>query len=243
MTDIQIQAPSAPSNPPDRPVVTLVTRPDQPERLTGYSVTDCRTALTRGLASYLAGAVHVAQQGRALTLGPQENGQPRVFEDFATYENRQALPSLAVVAEESGTYDAARFSPEVAPEEIAGYPGQYLVALSEFTQFLTMELWTQAPSDRMMLTRAIEEALSPTDWMYGVRLDLGHYFNARAEFALERSMYDDSDPNAAKRYRKTLFTVSARVVQYRTLPFGPAQIRGVYQILEPGQEADASQVR
>lgn len=199
--------------------VTPVLRPDVPPTVTNRHETDARTALTRGLARYLAGLAFEGSAGRILAF------QGRVFESYADPETQAQFPSAVVLSDQPASYDASRLTPG-APERLPTTPeGNALLSTSELTLDLTLDVWATENRSRIALVAGIEQALSPTDWMYGLRLDLPFYFGARAGYELMSVQYIDSEDAATRRYRRASFVVSGRIPVYRIVPLPVARAR------------------
>lgn len=200
--------------------VTPVLRPDVPPSITNRHETDARTALTRGLARYLAGLVFEGGAGRILAF------QGRVFESYADPETQAQFPSAVVLSDQPALYDASRLTPGAPVDRLPQTPeGNALLSTSELTLDLTLDVWATENRSRSALVAGLEHALSPTDWMYGLRLDLPFYFGARAGYELLSVQYIDSEDAATRRYRRASFVVSGRVPVYRIVPLPVARAR------------------
>jgi hypothetical protein len=200
--------------------VAPVLRPDVPPTITNRHETDARTALTRGLARYLRGLEFDAPAGRVLAF----NG--RVFESYADPETQAQFPSAVVVSDNPASYDASRLTPGAPVDRLPQTPdGNALLCTSELTLDMTLDVWATENSSRFALVAGLEHALSPTDWMYGLRLDLPFYFGARAGYELLSVQYVDSEDSATRRYRRASLVVSGRVPVYRIVPLVPTRAR------------------
>jgi hypothetical protein len=200
--------------------VTPVLRPDVPPTPTNRHETDARTALTRGLARYLAGLVFEGGAGRILAF------QGRVFESYADPETQAQFPSAVVLSDQPAQYDASRLTPGAPVDRLPQTPeGNALLSTSELTLDLTLDVWATENRSRSALVAGLEHALSPTDWMYGLRLDLPFYFGARAGYELQSVQYIDSEDSATRRYRRASLVVSGRVPVYRIVPLPVARAR------------------
>ena len=200
--------------------VTPVLRPDVPPTLTTRHETDARTALTRGLARYLAGLAFEGGAGRILAF------QGRVFESYADPETQAQFPSAVVLSDQPALYDASRLTPGAPVDRLPQTPeGNALLSTSELTLDLTVDVWATENRSRSALVAGLEHALSPTDWMYGLRLDLPFYFGARAGYEMLSVQYIDSEDAATRRYRRASLVVSGRVPVYRIVPLPVARAR------------------
>jgi len=190
---------------PSSSVRVVLAADDEGTGLTAHQETDCRTALTRGLAAYVAPLSIQLPGGRALRF-------KQVLGEWAEPEVPSRFPSAVVYAVGSGTYDADSFTPRVNERNRLATPdGRYLLRLAEFVIELQVAVWCTDPTERQGMVALLEQALNPTDFMYGFRLDLPHYFNARASFEMKGMEYRDSEEDAIKRRRIAVFTLEGRV--------------------------------
>ena len=189
--------------------VTPVLRNNTPPVITNRHETDARTALTRGLAYYLRGLEFDGGAGRILAFGN------RVFESYADPEVQAAFPSALVSSDTPGTYDSSRLTPGEPVDRVQAAEGNAIYSTSEFVMDMVIDIWATESRSRMALVAGMEQALSPVDWMYGLRLDLPFYFGARAGYELQSVQYIDSEESATRRYRRASMVVSGRVPVYR----------------------------
>lgn len=197
--------------PPPRPASSLVRDPNTANQLTGYRETDTHTAMARGLAEYLA-QQSIEIGGRKLQL--------TTYTTWAEPEAQVSYPAAAIGAD-AGIYDRS-----LVPSIVQTLDKDLrLVAFSEFSQELTVDLWATDPKERLYLVAMIEEALNPVEWMYGMRLILPFYHSATAVYELLSSQYVDSSDDALAKYRRALFTVRSTITAYRTLSFPSANPR------------------
>lgn len=211
---------TTPATDPVRPpqgATRLLLDPTEKEAFTQVRETDCRTAMTRGLKEYM-------EQLRSSALGGREVAFKSVLQTWAEPEKPARYPSAIVYGSTDGTYDASRFTPGVnAAHRIAPPDGRYLMQLAEYVSDLTVELWCTDPNERVNLSMLLEDAFNPTDWMYGFRLCLPHYFSARATFEMKSLAYADTEEEAKRRYRRAVFTLEGRVPLIKLVGIPPAR--------------------
>lgn len=195
--------------PGPRPISSLIVDPNMGPTLTEVRETDTHTAMARGLAEYL-GQQSVEVGGRKLQL--------TTYTTWAEPENQVSYPAAAIGATE-GIYDRSLIPSVVQTLN----KDTRLVAFTEFSQNLTIELWATDPRERSYLTAMIEEALNPVEWMYGFRLLLPFYHGSTAVYEMLSSQYIDSSDDAMAKYRRSQFTVKGTITAYRTLRFPSAQ--------------------
>ena len=190
--------------------------------------TDARTALTRGLAEYLA-QLSVDFQGRPLAFA-------NVFSSWAQPETQAIYPSAVVYSVEEGAYDASKLTMDVNPRNRLPPPNDnaYVVSPAEFTLDVTIEIWATDPLERAAIVAMVEDAFSPSTWIgAGIRLELPHYCNERAEFEMISSRYEDTDEDSVRRYRKAFFKARGRVPVVRVQSFPKATIRSKVAVTSP----------
>lgn len=201
--------------------VRLITNPryDKP-RFTANQTTDVHTALTKGLADYLEPVQFDAHGGRPI-------GFRSAFNTWAEPEDEADYPAVIVYGPEPGKYDASKLNPDDSNlgERIALPDGRYLSSPAEYTQDLHVEVWCTDSEERKNAVIMTEAALTASTFMYGVRLELPHYFNQRATYELMSMGYLDDQDHAIQRVRIARFIVRACVPLTRLLTISPAQIR------------------
>lgn len=172
--------------------------------------TDVRTAIARGLKEYLEQLTWVASGGRLHRFA-------EVFDTWAQAEAAARYPSAAVVAYGDGDYDASSFTP-VAYEVAEGVG---LAKVAELKIDMEISVYATDNRQRAALVAMLESALNPVDWMYGMRLELPHYFGSRATFEPTPMRYYDSPEEAIRRFRRAgvMIRCSTPVIVISKLPF------------------------
>jgi hypothetical protein len=184
----------------------VIVSPKDQEALTNARITDVRTAVTRGLREYVEQLAINADGGREIRFA-------KVFEAYADAEVPATYPAAIVFASQPGTYDYKGFTPRTfdLPSGIT------VRSIAEFVQPIDLEVWSNDPRERTALVSMLEQALSPVDWMYGLRLELPHYFNARATYELTNMAYLDVGDDPQRRWRKASFSIIATCTQFKSL--------------------------
>jgi hypothetical protein len=80
----------------------------------------------------------------------------------------------------------------------------------------------------------LERDLCPVDFMYGLLLELPHYFNARAIYEPFDSAYEDSAEDATRRYRRAVITLHSNVTVLRVVDYPEALPRVRAETVESG---------
>lgn len=198
--------------------VTPVLRPASMPTPTARQECDARTAITRGLARYLAGLEVQGNAGRVLTFGG------RVGESWADPEIQAQFPSAVVLGIGPAQYDASRLVPSTVGQ-LALPDGRAILASSELAMTVALDVWATDSRARAALVAGLEAALSPVEWRYGLLLDLPFYFGARASYEPQSIEYQDSEDGATRRYRRALITLAASVPVYRLVTLPGARLR------------------
>lgn len=190
---------------PEQVGTRLITNPDEPEALTLVCETDARTALTRGLAEYFSTLRYTDYTGVVADL-------KEVQQTWAMPNVPAQYPGACVYSAEAGEYEASKMSGVGATlRKLAD--NVYLGSPSEYKLPMFVDAYCTDPEQRMAVATMIELGMNPVDWMYGVRLELGHYFGVRAEYALLGTTYLDTEQDATQGWR-ILRVLVAGIVPY-----------------------------
>jgi len=201
-------------------MISTIAMPGTPIVYTANRECDARTAITRGLAEYLSGMT-------IDSVGGRRNALRKVFQTWPDAEDEAVYPSAVVLMRGVAAYDSSRFVPGINDREKLPAPdGRYVSTVAEMVGDLTVELWCNDSSERADLVAAFEEELVPYDDMYGLMLDLPHYYGNRAVYELKDVQYIDDEQTAMQRYRKALFTLTAQmpVVRLRSYPMAKPRV-------------------
>jgi len=207
--------------PPGPPRTRLVAPGDPQPVHTALRATDTRTALTRGLAEYVAGISGEAEDGRPLRF-------QAVFENWARPEDQAEYPSAIAYTTAPGIYDSSRFTSFPSQSQQIPEPdGRYVVTPADYAAAVTLEVWSTDDEERMGLVALLEDALNPFvgQGRYGLALELPHYHNVRASYELASMGYTDSESDAIAGTRKAVFTLDAVVPVVRLVSFPGATLR------------------
>jgi hypothetical protein len=170
---------------------------------------DCRTALARGLAEYLSTA--------AVNFGQRDLTFVSWVIQWGAANEPAKLPALCVV----GSQDMQTEDPNFVPIVHHLGDGVCLRETDSVSQDFDVMLWTTDPVSRMGLTAAVEDMLSPTDWMSGFRLKLPYYFGMEAAYLCGSMRHDDaSETVASSRYVAT-FSVHVEGIRLAPMPLQP----------------------
>lgn len=175
---------------------------------------DARTALSRAVADYVASLSIAGPGGRAVSLAA-------VHAEWAEPDERAVFPYACVDAAGDQAYDSNSFTPGVglAPQ-VHLPPDTYLVHTSNLAVAMRVGVWATDNEERSAIVRALEDAMWPVEFMGGFRLDMPHYFGARAEFVARRATYADDEVNSLRGYRRATITLDASgpVIRLKRIP-------------------------
>ena len=191
---------------PDGLFVRPILDPDDVQQISYVRTVDARTALARGMAEYLSLLSMIWEGGRLLKFA-------RTKFYWAEPEEEGLLPAAALIGQGEATYEDSTLSQQLTP--IDDGTKRYLYSPAAMTQRFRLEVWCTSPVELYGLAAMVEDALEPTDFMTGLRLELPYYFNARATYEKQALMYGVSGSDAQTRWRKAIFTVVGTCPQYR----------------------------
>ncbi len=201
----------------------LVTDRAQPTVFTTHQETDSRVALSRAVAEYLA-PMEVRDLARPVRF-------ETVVYEWAVQDIKATYPALGVYATGAQEYDANGFTPSIGISRPIALPqDDYLIHTSNLTVRLTVQVYASDPEERMALVAGLERACSPVRFMSGFRLDMPHYFGARAEFLKKSLTYEDSAEDSQRRWRRATVILEARGPVYRVEKIRRATIKPDVQV-------------
>lgn len=182
-----------------RPRASLVVR-QTPEQLTAVQLVDARTALSRALGEYIQLLEITAPEGRSLAF-------KRVTDVWAEPETSAVFPAAAVFPQGELMYEPGDMTSRLI--EIEPYVVLRQWAFGKMD--IQVQVWTNDPEERLMLAQLLENAFNPVEWCAGFTLQIPYYFNARAQYLLKSSMYEDDSESAQKRWRRVTLTLEAEI--------------------------------
>lgn len=197
----------------------MITDPKSKPHYTATQETDAHTALTRGLSEYLATLAIVADGGREIYFNS-------TLDEWAEPETEADYPAVVVTGLDEWLYDSSKFTPNVVQREQVPEPdGRFLVSPCELVQDLLVEIYATDNQERKWLTAMTELALTDSEFIYGVRLELPHYFNVRVDYAPAGGGYVDTETKAQERLRVVKLRVKAQIPVISLRGYPPAEPR------------------
>lgn len=206
--------PSGADNTPDPDAAILVRRPTEKHELTDRQEVDVHTAITEGLASYLA------------SLDGEIDGQStRLQSVIANWPDRddgqRPMPAAAVYSVEVAAYATDSGMAPGPPIAIGGNPQQrsQVITLTRSGVYQLGDLTVDVMcGDKVMRTgvrKMLEAGLWPVSWMAGFRLVLPRYHNAIATFVAVSAQQPDTGELALASMRPLSFRLRAHCQVYR----------------------------
>lgn len=205
----------------DGSVVQLVTSSTQAQCLTDRLDCDPETAAIRALGQYLA-MCERPYGGRMMAFEVVVESWP----DIQDVEG--GFPALAVYhpGSDSAKYDR-RFGGR-AKQIVGGPSGIAALHFSDWVGTLRVEAWCTSKEERIGLRLLLEQAMTPFEWLMGVRLAVPFYGGLHLEFSLLGGGFADDDDLVSKGIRAMAFDVSCSVPFWRPaeLPVARPLARG-----------------
>jgi hypothetical protein len=203
---------------PGPPITGLVPPKAGAPVHTAICETDSRTALTRGLAEYIAQLVREQDDGRELRF-------QRVFYNWADTEDVAEYPSAIAYTKAPGTYEVTGSATPSPTQRLADPDGRYVISPMEYSAMITLDVYATDNEERTGLVAMLENAVNPYvgRGVFGFTLELPHYFNARATFEPSKMGYVDSEVAAIQRERVAMIDFVARVPVISLVSFPDAK--------------------
>jgi hypothetical protein len=201
---------------PDGLYVRPILDADDLQKLTTVRTMDSRTALARGLAEYLRMLSLVWEGGRLLKFA-------RVKFYWAEPEEEGFLPAAAIIGREDAQYEETATGPMLAQAQDG--TEKYLRTHAATHQKFDLEVWSTDPVELYGLVAMLEDALEPTEFMNGLRLELPYYFGLRATYLKQSIRYGGGASDAQQRWRKAIISIEGEVSQV-------VQV-GLLQLMDP----------
>lgn len=164
--------------------------------------TDGRSVALSILRKYLAELIfHLPKDGN-ISANEGEGGvtssfricEDSIFTETSDAFQEAALPSVAFTPAK-GDYNAIGLGIGYTEETRDLYgEGTVQIWLSEYTETFTMEVWAPTKAMRRALVAGIEIAMTPVEFMYGLRFRMPEYWNETVCFTLtSRTNIDDTE--------------------------------------------------
>jgi hypothetical protein len=164
---------------------------------------DGRTAALRILRRYFSELVFYRPGGRDLE-GRQKD--PIAFQvpdrdihvEWPDDEPNLRSPSIVFLSQQAADYDAIGMTSRV--DETWPDKTHLLTWMSEYDEDFAIEIWAETKQQRRALILGIEQALSPLEYMAGIRFVMPEYYGQLCCFSLQsREVIDDEQATVLRR--------------------------------------------
>jgi hypothetical protein len=208
---------------------------DEPPR----ALIDGRTAGLRILADYISeltffrpGAVGSAPIAFKIK---RDDIQVDAFPDAA---RDLVFPSI-VFTPGRGVYSPIGLNAFVDESSVDVYgKGSVLMWMSEYTETVTLEIWAAYKPERRSILVGLEQALSPTEFMYGLRFFMPDYYGQLVCFTLSNRQNID-DASGAKTRRRAHMELEMRYTVVALMNYNDLRTQIVVETADPSPSAAA----
>lgn len=183
---------------------------------------DGRTAALRILKRYIS---ELTFRRRGMKFGPPIPFKVRadnIHIEWPDYEVINEYPSIVFKQINQGDYEAIGLTAYTQEEtrDKFGY-GTVVQQQSEYVEEFALEIHASLKPERRALVKGLEEALVPTEQMYGIRFRMPDYYDQTVRFTLNGRMLEET-PDSAKHRRVATLKIEmsyvvASLVRYETL--------------------------
>lgn len=184
---------------------SLIQNRDDAPALTLVRVCSAKKALARGLADYLR-RVRVSVQDRTFQFR-------YVLDHWPTTDQVADFPACVILANEQTDYTMDEMSTRSFKRVDESL--HLLQDVGQVRSPLVIDALLRDDAERELACMAIEAAMSPVDWMCGLRLTLPYYHNAVASYQLQTCSYEDNTDDANRGFRRLNMTVGGETTMYR----------------------------
>lgn len=130
--------------------------------------------------------------------------------EWPDHEVDRETPSVVFLQTEDGMYDAIGLTAAVDEETKDVYaPGTVLQTQSEYRETFTLEVHASLKPERRAIVVGLEQAMTPTEQMYGIRFRMPAYFDQHVCFTLNSRRFNE-DPDSARHRRVAQLKIEMR---------------------------------
>lgn len=218
--------------PPEMGRTRLIVETSDKQRYFAHRECDTLTAVIRGLREYLEQVAIECGSG-------YESVFKAVHESAAYTEDRNDYPGATVSPAAEAEYYGSAMNAQIdrtkvcedVPATSPGITRAFLSSATDLRASLSFDMASTTLEERAAVVAAVQNAMEPVTWTYGIRLELPHYHHARASYT-PMGITFSQDP------QKGLWLATMRV-QARCpvikVHFAPeAQVRVKVQVLDSG---------
>ncbi len=179
---------------------------------------DARTAALRVLRRFLVEIVFLRPDGRHPDGKPKPPIEFRIPDKsihigWPDYEVEMRGPTV-VFLHQQGNYRPVGLTPYLFESSRDKYgPGTVLYWSSDYEENVALEIWAEQRAELRGILAGIENALNPTELMYGVRFRIPDYFDQIVTFTPGmRQEFDEEDSARHRRRARLELEMSVGVV-------------------------------
>lgn len=186
-----------PAQPPEGTLWKDVYPP--PDKVCPPPVPDGRTQALDLLKRYL-GNLKFYKEGVNDTAKPLCVPDANIKEQAPDYEDDLEMPAIGMIAGE-GEYLARSLTPTLDESTVDKYcPGTVVHIHDEYSETVTLEIWTSTKQELRAITGGIESAFQPSQEYTGLRFVMRGYYNGTVIFTLiSKQIIDDADASLKRR--------------------------------------------
>lgn len=144
-----------------------------------------------------------------------------VFAAWAEPEEQMEYPSIAIIPDGEGVYDASHLTPAPYSDTVDATAGIALWQDAEFVVRMGIRIYATDPVERSLIVRRVREVLQdPAGDTYGVSLACPRYFGGvtRVQVTPLSVRYQDEQTEAMMRHRIAIIVVDCRLPVLRLAP-------------------------
>jgi hypothetical protein len=182
-------------------------------------VYDGRTAALSILRKYIEELTFYRPGGKdpnGVACPPIEFQIPKnhIHVEWPDDEVELGLPSISFLSQGPANYDGIGLTCHVDEKTKDVYsPGTVLTWLSEYQEDVLLEVWAETKAQRRAIVLGLEVALSPLEYMAGLRFVMPDYYGQLATFALQtRELIDDDGSTKLRRKARLVVNLRFHVV-------------------------------
>ena len=167
---------------------------------------DGRTAALRILRDYISELTFLKENAPGMPpikiCLPKKN----IRIEWPDYEVDLVTPSIAVTPG-TANYGFLGFGSHVDEASWNVFaPKTVLIAISEVTETITLEIWCSTIQERRAIISGMEAAFTPVESMYGIRFKMPDYYNEMVCFTLnQRALVEDEMSAQGRRRAHMMF--------------------------------------
>lgn len=177
-----------------------VTYPDR--RAPPPPALDGRTAALRVLRRYLSELIFTRTGDKNTTKGIEfQISEKHIYIEWPDHEvDVKDLPVIALLSGGPAEYEMVGLGSTVDEASINKFaPNTLLQVQSNYIETVFIDVLSSTKQERRALLQGIVTALSPTEFMYGLRFRMPDYYNEVVTFAVQKSTVIEDEDSARGR--------------------------------------------